>query len=151
MISQRVSRPILLSWLLTLVALAVPAVSPAHAGTKTDAWRPGWLPGEPTTFTVDAPIWARPVKVTNTGGLYIAIDPVTHRPIAPTPEQLRAFNARHAQDALEAPTRPLRIEKLPNGGEILFLNGAFRSYTIARRAPNGRITVTETAPAREVK
>jgi len=87
-------------------------------------------------------------------GLFIAIDPVTHRPVAPTLEQRRAWAAgQAAQDALLAPTRPLTVQKLPNGGQIIHLDGAYRSYSIARRDANGRIVtdcVPDPAKAREL-
>jgi hypothetical protein len=149
MISQRVRpRPIILSWLLTFSALTFLAILPGPAGATTRhaklQWRPGWLPGDPETATSGpAPIWAR--SAPTRAGLFISIDPITHRPIAPTPEQIRAWNDQQAHDALLAPTRPLTVQRLPNGGEIIHLNGAFRSYSIARRAPDGHIT-TDCAP-----
>ena len=115
--SQRVATLLLLA--LTLFV----GIAPAHAATKGKSKR--------------APARRH--------GLYVAIDPVTHRPIAPTPEQLRAWNDQRATDALTAPARPLAVQKLPNGGEIVHLNGAFRSYSIARRDAHGTFT-TDCAP-----
>jgi len=148
MISQRLTpRPILCSWLLTL-ALAILATGPAGAGTRHAKlqWRPGWLPGDPETATSSpAPVWARPSHAPRATGLFIAIDPVTHRPTTPTREQIRAWNDQQSHDALLAPARPMQTERLPNGGEIIHLNGAFRSYSIARRDAHGHI-VTDCVP-----
>jgi hypothetical protein len=82
---------------------------------------------------------------TTRGRLHIAIDPVTHRPVAPTPDQIRAWNTRHAMDALRAPARPLAVQKLRGGGEIVHLNGSFRSFAVARVGPDGKV-VTDCAP-----
>ena len=133
MISQRLTpRPPLLCRLLTLLLLTALIVPPASA----------------------RPAKRYPKKPKTQGkGLFIAIDPITHRPIAPTPDQIRAWNDQQARDALRAPTRPLQTERLPNGGEIIHLNGAFRSYSIARRDAQGRIVtdcVPDAATAREL-
>ena len=154
MISQRVTpRPLLLVWLVTLMALTVLALLPAMAHAKTQptkwahGWRPGWLPGEADPASADAaPLWATSYRARNhSAGLLITIDPITHRPIAPTAEQKRAFAEQQAQDALLAPTRPLTVQRLPNGGEIIHLDGAFRMYSIARRGADGKFT-TDCAP-----
>jgi hypothetical protein len=74
-------------------------------------------------------------------GLYVALDPLTRRPVAPSAEQRRAFQAAIDLDQLLAPTAPLTVEKLPGGGEIVQLNGAFQSFSIARRDASGRFVV----------
>ena len=158
MISQRVTpRPLLLVWLVTLMALTVLALLPGMAHAKTQptkwahAWRPGWLPTDPGAGDEigpgeTVPVWTPTVRAaTRSAGLLITIDPITHRPIAPTAEQKRAFAEQQAQDALLAPTRPLTVQRLPNGGEIIHLDGAFRMYSIARRGADGKIT-TDCAP-----
>ena len=158
---QRVlPRPILLAWLLTLATFTALVLLPGPARGAARpisglTWRPGWLPGETDAgLTGISPVWARPVHGTRASGLFIAIDPVTHRPVAPTLEQRRAWAAgQAAQDALLAPTRPLTLQKLPNGGQIIHLDGAYRSYSIARRDANGRIVtdcVPDPAKAREL-
>ena len=128
---QRVMpRPILLA---CLIAFSVFALLPglARGATRQSSvlsWRPGWLPGDP--------------EMTSGAGLFIAIDPVTRLPMAPTPDQLRAWNTQRALDALRAPTRPLLSLPLPKGGQIVHLNGAFRSYSFARVGKDGKV-VTE--------
>ncbi len=112
----------------------------AHAGTSASAWsfdwRPGWVPGDPMDEpSFGAASWAAPA------GLYVALDPVTRRPTAPSVEQRRAFQAAIDLDQLLAPTAPLTVEKLPGGGEIVHLNGAFQSFSIARRDASGRFVV----------
>jgi hypothetical protein len=79
----------------------------------------------------------------------IAIDPVTKRPMMPTLEQRRAWaEAMQRGGALGAPVTPdtpLRVEKIPSGGEITYLDGRFDVYMVARRDANGHI-VTGCAP-----
>jgi hypothetical protein len=140
------------------MALTVLALLPALAHAKTrptkwaHGWRPGWLPSDPGAGSgpgETVPLWAPTASGANhSAGLLITIDPITHRPIAPTAEQKRAFAAQQAQDALLAPTRPLTVQRLPNGGEIIHLDGAFRMYSIARRGADGKIT-TDCAPDAE--
>ena len=133
MIYQRVMpRPILLVRLLALSYLAAFALlpGPARGATRQASvltWRPGWLPGDPE-------------GVTGTG-LFVAIDPVTRLPIAPTPDQLRVWNTQRVLDALRAPTRPLLAKPLPKGGQIVHLNGAFRSYSIGRVGKDGKLVI----------
>jgi len=71
--------------------------------------------------------------------MFIAIDPITHLPTAPSDAQKRAYAAQVERDALQAPTRPLQIEKLPGGGELIHLNGQFQVYSIARRDAQGHV------------
>jgi hypothetical protein len=120
------------------------STAPSHAWTL--AWRPNWLPGDPW-IDESAPTFVRAADWAP--GLIIAIDPVTKRPTMPTPEQRRALS-----DAMErggalgapvAPDAPLRVEKIPGGGEITYLDGRFQVYLVARRDANGRI-VTDCAP-----
>ena len=102
-------------------------------------WRPGWVPGDP----VEEPIlftWA----TSPASGLFVAIDPVTRRPVAPSLEQRQAFDRGIALDAFLAPAAPVVIEALPGGGEIAHLNGSFHSFSIARRDASGRF-VTDCA------
>jgi|GEM_PF-4642882 len=138
--------PVILSALILLAALPVPATAAARTPSWTREWRPGWLPGDPEVVPDpdQLPVWAP--GATRAAGLLIAIDPVTRRPIAPTAEQKRAFVEQlNARDALQAPTAPLRVERLPGGGEIIHLNGAYQVYSIARRDASGRF-VTECVP-----
>jgi hypothetical protein len=118
--------------------------APSHAWTL--AWRPNWLPGDPW-MDESAPTFVRAADWAP--GLIIAIDPETKRPVMPTPEQRRALS-----DAMErggalgapvAPDAPLRVEKIPGGGEVTYLDGRFQVYVVARRDANGRI-VTDCAP-----
>jgi hypothetical protein len=112
----------------------------AHAGTPAPPWsfdwRPGWVPGDPMDEpSIGAAGWLAPA------GLYVALDPVTRRPVAPSVEQRRAFQAAIDLDQLLAPSAPPTVEKLPGGGEIVQLNGAFQSFSIARRDASGRFVV----------
>jgi hypothetical protein len=133
---------------LTLWAWAPSASAAGHAaGAWRYAWRPGWLPGDPQTEdAVLPPVWATPAgRAAGAAGLFIALDPVTHLPTTPTDAQLRSYAAQVERDALLAPARPLQVERLPRGGEIVHLNGQFQVYSVARRDANGRF-VTECAP-----
>src|SRR6185295_4093838 len=116
----------------------------------TFAWKPNWLPGDPWT-EVSANPWVRG-DATPAAGLMIAIDPETRRPVTPTPEQRRAMSeAMQRGGALGAPVTPdapLRVEKIPGGGEITYLDGRFQVYMVARRDANGHV-VTDCVPDAE--
>lgn len=156
---RRITKNSLLVLLTATACLALPAGAQAenhpkaraktHPATWRSPWRPGWLPGDPeraTDLAMPAPIWApRAARAGRASGLFIALDPVTHLPTTPSDAQMRTFAAPGGHDALLAPTAPLRIERLPGGGEIIHLNGQFQSYSIARRDARGRI-VTDCAP-----
>jgi len=172
MIWQRLKRPPrIISTTILIFGLTVAASTPpSSAAPSTKArhrtlptWRPGWLPGDPASdeVTLLPPVWA--ARGSREAGLFIALDPVTRLPIAPTAEQKRGFAAQVAHDALLAPTLPLRVEKLPGGGEIIHLNGQFHVYSIARRDAKGHVItgcatdpvsarrlLTEPAPAKTV-
>jgi hypothetical protein len=127
-----------------LAVLALLSLVPVVAHAATPAWsfdwRPGWVPGDP----IEEPafdLWLRPANP----GLFVAIDPVTHRPVAPSPEQRAAFQRAYDLSELLAPSAPVRVEALPHGGEIAHLNGAFQSFSIARRDASGRY-VNDCAP-----
>jgi len=140
--------PILSPALLICLALAAwspGAIAASHpAGAWRTDWRPGWLPGDPVTLeALVPPAWAAPSS--RASGLFIALDPVTHLPTTPTDAQLRSFATQVSHDALLAPARPLQVERLPGGGEIVHLNGQFQVYSIARRDAKGHF-VTECAP-----
>src|SRR4029453_4790853 len=125
--------------LLVLVLFSLPPATPLAPPWPFD-WRPGWVPGDPIEDTVlDA--WAMPSHP----GLYVAIDPVTHRPVAPSHEQRAAFQRAFDLNELLAPTAPVRVEALPHGGEIAHLNGAFQSFSVARRDASGHY-VNDCAP-----
>jgi len=140
MILQRLTRRLRVSvpFLLTLL-VAFAATSQATPTRWHYAWRPGWLPGDPSVADQNqpVPIWAP--QTIQSAGMFIAIDPVTHLPTAPTDAQKRGFAAQAERDALLAPTRPLQIEKLPGGGELIHLNGQFQVYSIARRDAQGHV------------
>src|SRR5213078_4701020 len=92
MILQRLTRrlrvflPVLLTLLWALTATSQAATTRWHY-----AWRPGWLPGDPSVADQNqaAPIWAS--EAIQSAGMFIAIDPVTHIPTAPSDAQKRAF------------------------------------------------------------
>lgn len=127
-----------------LVSLVILLLAPSAAVAGTSAWpfdwRPGWIPGDPVEEQASDP-WA----TTASPGLFVAIDPVTHRPVAPSAEQRAAFQRAFDLSELLAPAAPVRVEALPHGGKIAYLNGAFQSFSIARRDASGRF-VTDCAP-----
>jgi hypothetical protein len=127
-----------------LVLLLVLSLAPSASIAGTSAWpfdwRPGWIPGDPVEETA-SDLWA----TTASPGLFVAIDPATHRPVAPSAEQRAAFQRAIDLTELLAPAAPVRVEALPHGGEIAHLNGAFQSFSIARRDASGRF-VTDCAP-----
>jgi hypothetical protein len=124
-------RPNVSTALLTLSALVLWLVLPCGAQAETHA---------KAKTKLHAKTHAR-----RASGLFVALDPVTHLPTTPSEAQKRAFAERAGHDALLAPTAPLRVERLPGGGEIIQLNGRFQSYSIARRDSRGRF-VTDCAP-----
>jgi len=135
----------LLTLSLALAAWVPSANAGGHAaGAWRYDWRPGWLPGDPGTEDgVPAPVWTIPTA--GGAGLFIALDPVTHLPTTPTEAQMRSLATQAPHDALLAPTRPLQVERLSGGGEIVHLNGQLQVYSVARRDANGHF-VTECAP-----
>jgi hypothetical protein len=137
----------LLALTLTLAAWSPYASAASHApGAWQYEWRPGWLPGDPETEdALLPPVWARPSGRAAVAGLFIALDPVTHLPTTPSDAQIRSFATQVSHDALLAPARPLQVERLPGGGEIVHLNGQFQVYSVVRRDAKGRM-VTECAP-----
>lgn len=129
--------PVLAFFVLLLLA---PSVANAETPAWPFDWRPGWIPGDPVEEQA-LDLWSQPTSP----GLYVAIDPVTHRPVAPSPEQRAAFGRSMDLTELLAPTAPVRVEALPHGGEIAHLNGAFQSFSIARRDASGKF-VNDCAP-----
>lgn len=135
-------------WLAGAIALPVSA-------SAVPAWpyaRPlGWIAGD-RSGTPDASPWNRIVPAVAwsdpaTGvlarveapGMRIYLDPVTRRPTAPTAEQQRSMPSL----APVAPDdRPLPVERIPGGGEMIHLNGRHMAYEIARRDASGRFTTT---------
>jgi hypothetical protein len=149
------------SWLTVPIAIiAVAAFAlPAYARAGAPApkwhfqWRPNWIPGdpgvEPAAFSFPAAAFLpattlRSASPAATPGLFIAIDPVTHKPVMPSLEQRKAWAADAARAAaLQAPLAPgafLPVERLPGGGEMVQLNGRFQAYEVARRDANGHFT-----------
>ena len=131
------SAPVLATLALLIVA---PMTAYADAPAWPFDWRPGWVPGDPVEES-SLDVWTMP----SNPGLFVAIDPVTHRPVAPSPEQRAAFQRAFDLSELLAPSAPVRVEALPQGGEIAHLNGAFQSFSIARRDASGRY-VNDCAP-----
>jgi len=135
--SRNLSAPALA---LLLVLLLAPSASIAGTSAWPFDWRPGWIPGDPVEEPVSN-LWT----TTASAGLFVAIDPATHRPVAPSAEQRAAFQRAIDLTELLAPAAPVRVEALPHGGKIAHLNGAFQSFSIARRDASGRF-VTDCAP-----
>lgn len=106
---------------------APPCARTAGQSAWAFLWTPTWLPGVPqaagTALQGDAA----------TAGLWIALDPVTRRPVRPTPEQRSAAG-------LAAPEvdEVLPVERIPGGGELLHLNGRHQVFEVARRDATGR-------------
>jgi hypothetical protein len=73
--------------------------------------------------------------------LWIALDPVTRRPTAPTAEQRRAARAALAPAAPEM-DETLPVERIPGGGEMIHLNGRHMVFSVARRDASGRFTTS---------
>jgi hypothetical protein len=69
-------------------------------------------------------------------GLLVAIDPVSRRPVRPTPEQRRAFTDLLGPDEV-APDLP--AQRLSRGGEVVHLDGRFQVFSVARRDASGRL------------
>ena len=146
-----------LTVLLAIIAVAAFAL-PAYARAGAAApkwhfqWRPNWLPGdpgdEPAAFSFPAAAFPPATVLRSVSpaapGLFIAIDPVTHKPVMPSLEQRKAWAADAARAAArEAPLAPgafLPVQRLPGGGEIVHLNGRFQMYEVARRDANGHFT-----------
>jgi hypothetical protein len=102
-------------------------------------WNVPWSPGlaadassSPAPWEVAAP-WLSPAY---RSGLLIAIDPVSRRPVRPTPEQRRAFSVVLGPDEV---TPDLPAERLSRGGEIVHLNGRFQIFSVARRDASERL------------
>jgi hypothetical protein len=143
--------------LVTLVLALAPLFAPfaPHADASPNAWRfawrPNWLPGDPWDDTSAPSTVLRSNAGVAAPGLLVAIDPKTGRIVAPTPEQRRAADeaARAAglfgSGALGAPEAPLRVERIPGGGEVVHLDGRYQVYLVAKRDANGNI-VTDCAP-----
>lgn len=72
-------------------------------------------------------------------GLWIAIDPVTRRPVPPSVEQRLGQNR-----APLAPERDeiLPVQRIPGGGELIHLNGSHMVYEVARRDASGHFRTT---------
>jgi hypothetical protein len=163
MIHDRFSRrlwfpvPIAIIAVVSFTVAALPAYARAGAAAPKwhFQWRPNWIPGdpgpEPAAFLF-SPAALSPAALSPatgalppaTPGLFIAIDPVTHKPVMPSLEQRKAWAADAARAAaLQAPLAPgafLPVERLPGGGEIVQLNGRFQAYEVARRDASGHIT-----------
>lgn len=143
--TSRRRRPRLLApALIGLAAVLWNAPSPAVASAREwpYEWKPGWLPGEPPPeeprFFEDP--WM--IAGIRAPGMIVALDPVTGRPVRPTPEQRRAISAALAgQSPTIRPDTPLPTERLPRGGELLHLPAGFEVFMVARKSEDGRFTV----------
>ncbi|HLQ65700.1 MAG TPA: hypothetical protein VK123_00535 [Candidatus Limnocylindrales bacterium] len=132
----------------TVAAFALPAYARAEAAAPKwhFQWRPNWLPGDPGVEPAGflAVTALRSASPAAPPGLFIAVDPVTHKPVTPSLEQRKAWAADAARAAaLQAPLAPgafLPVERLPGGGEMVQLNGRFQAYEVARRDANGHFT-----------
>lgn len=127
------------------LALASILANPAAAAPRGDSnaahrWAyartPGWLPGDPASAPNSSVGSSRFVP-----GLWIALDPVTRRPTAPTAEQRRAAQAALAPLAPEK-DEVLPVERIPGGGELIHLNGRHMVFSVARRDASGHFTTT---------
>lgn len=109
---------------LAVTASAASAGPPCGNGHSYASSRSGWvLPGASSSVRIDDLM----------PGLRIALDPMTRRPVTPTPEQ-------RAAGPLAAPQidEILPVERIPGGGELLHLNGRHQVFEVARRDASGR-------------
>jgi len=118
---------------------AEPARTPPAVRLDPLPWNAPWsqslaadVSASPAPWEITAP-WLSPAYQS---GRFIAIDPVSRRPVRPTPEQRRAFSDLSGPDHA---TPDLPAERLPRGGEIVHLNGHFQIFSIARRDASGRL------------
>ena len=124
-------------WVPAPAASGTHAVAPAPPTASTPAWlrspTPAWLPLSwvPLGRTRGEPVAA----TSQTAGLRVTLDPVTRKPVRPTPEQRRALQASMAPSA---PDAPLRTERLPGGGELVHLDGRYLVFSVVRRDASGR-------------
>lgn len=79
-------------------------------------------------------------------GLWVTLDPVTRKPVAPTAEQRRAIQEalREATLAPAAPDRDafLPVQRIPGGGQLIQLDGRHMVFAVARRDASGRFVTT---------
>lgn len=96
---------------------------------QPDPWRAAWLPEEAAAMGRFSGVW-------------ISLDPVTRRPVPPTPEQ-RAGALQQAPGRDEV----LPEERIPGGGALVHLNGRHIVFSVARRDASGRLTTGCADPA----
>jgi hypothetical protein len=126
--------------------MPAPVAAAAPAAVAAPVWLPEWIGPAPESDVPDYALLYRP-PVPTAPGMIIAIDPETGHLVAPTEAQRRAIALGAKSETgnlLESAGAPMTLERLPNGGEVLQLNGNFQSYSIARIGPDGRI-VTDCA------
>jgi hypothetical protein len=102
-------------------------------------WNVPWSAGLGVGASVSPAPWEVPahgLAPAYGSGLLIAVDPVSRRPVRPSPEQRRAFSDLWGTDQA-APDLP--VERLARGGEIAHLNGRFQVFSVARRDATGRL------------
>lgn len=116
------------------VALSIGPANALATPTWPYAWRPGWLPGDPVAVSSPMP------------GLWVTLDPVTRRPVAPAAEQRRARVAALQAAALPLGAHdidaPLPVQRIPGGGELVHLNGRHMVFEVARRDASGHFTMS---------
>jgi len=88
--------------------------------------------------------------VAGSAGMRVAIDPVTHRVTAPSPEQMQAMD-RESPPALERSSEGLPVIDLPGGGQRVDLRGRFLEYAIARKDSTGKLHFDCVSTAKDAK
>ena len=129
-------------------ALATPDDHAGPAGQPPAAvhldplpWNVPWSQGMGADASDSRVPWefaARWLTPAHRSGFLTAIDPISRRPVRPTPEQRRALSDFSSPDEV---TSDLPAERLSRGGEVVHLNGRFQIFSIVRRDASGRLTL----------
>jgi len=143
---RRMRRSLLRFAPLAALCLILVSAGTALATARTEAWpyewRPNWIPGDPPE--ADHGLLKMPWMTIGPPmpGLLIALDPVTRRPIRPSPAQRAAASALFDAGPLSASDGALPVEHIPGGGELVHLKGRFQTFSVARRGADGRFTIS---------
>lgn len=121
--------------------------SAAPTSGSAPAWLPEWVGPSPVDDVADYSAMFGVSSVPTAPGMIVAIDAETGLPIRPSAAQRRTLAlamSAESTDLLAPSDAPLLIERLPGGGEIMWLNGHFQMYSVARIGADGRV-VTDCA------
>ena len=130
--NQRFHRALAIVGLSTAVlAVGPPAISWAGPGCSIRPVDATWM------WPVRAAVQVR--SEGTYAGLWVALDPVTRRPVPPSVEQRLGPNRA---PALPEGDNFLPVERLPDGTEMIHLKGRHEVFEVARRDPSGRFRTT---------